>query len=119
MRNILLTLILASAAWLCAAADSAPAYPGGQEAMEKYIESSIKYPQTALDNGIEGVVTLSFTVNADGSIGAIKIVKMADPDLEQEAIRIVKEMPRWTPGETGGTPAAQTVTIPVKFSLPE
>lgn len=87
--------------------------------MEEYIASNMKYPQTSLDNGIEGVVTLEATVNTDGSIGAITIVRMLDPDLEQEAIRLVKSMPAWTPAEKGGRPVMQKVTIPVKFTLPE
>lgn len=100
-------------------ADSAPVYPGGEVAMEEYFATNMKYPATALDNGIEGVVSLEFTVKADGSIGQIKIVRMLDPDLEQEAIRLVKSMPAWTPAEVGGRPVDQKVTIPVKFNLPD
>lgn len=119
MRHLFLTLAVALTAWISASADSAPSFPGGTEALDKYIETSIKYPQPALDNGIEGIVQVSFTVNPDGSIGAIKIVRMIDPDLEQEAIRIVKNMPEWTPAEKGGQPVAHSVTIPVKFTLPQ
>lgn len=103
---------------LAAAADSTPAFPGGQEALEQYIAANIKYPKTAADNGIEGVVGVAFTVKSDGSIGTIKISRMVDPDLEQEAIRLVKNMPTWTPAEKGGVAVDETVTLPIKFTLP-
>ncbi len=100
-------------------ADSAPSFPGGEEALATYLSENMKYPKPALDNGIEGVVTVEFTVKADGSIGQIKIVRMLDPDLEQEAIRLVKQMPAWTPADKGGQAIDQTVTLPVKFALPD
>lgn len=114
-----MTLIFAVVMTATAFADSAPSFPGGQEALEKYISENMKYPKPAQDNGIEGIVTVEFTVKADGSIGQIKIARMLDPDLEQEAIRLVKQMPAWTPADKGGRAVDQTVTLPVKFVLPD
>lgn len=107
-----ITILAAASAITLTAAAATPSFPGGEEACNKYIVENIKYPQAAKDNGIEGIVNVSFTVNTDGSIGSIKIVNMIDPDLEQEAIRLVKSMPKWTPGDT-----PTTVTLPIKFSL--
>lgn len=118
MKRILLAIAL-SLGFASAFADSAPSYPGGQTAMEEYIKTNMKYPATAIDNGIEGDVGVSFTVKADGTIGAIKIVRMVDPDLEQEAIRLVKTMPKWVPAEKEGAAVDAPATIAVPFSLPD
>lgn len=119
MKKLLMTILLAGGISLAASADSTPSFPGGEAAVEQYLAENIKYPAPAAENGIEGVVTVEFTVKADGTIGQIKIVRMLDPDLEQEAIRVVKNMPAWTPAEEGGKPVDKTVTLPVKFSLPD
>lgn len=92
-------------------------FNGGEQALNSFIASNIKYPATAQENGIEGVVTLQFVVKADGSIGSIKVVRMIDPDLEAEAIRLVKSMPAWIPAEENGKAVDSTVTLPVKFTL--
>lgn len=117
MKKILPLVATALIAGNAYAAD-APSFPGGDEALQKYIQSSIVYPAAAQENGIEGVVPVAFTVNADGSIGAIKIVRMVDPDLEKEAIRIVKNMPAWIPADNGGTPVAAPARVDVRFILP-
>lgn len=104
----------------CVAAFGAtePQYPGGKEALDKYLTTNIKYPQTAIDNGIEGVVDVAFIVKADGSIGSIKIVRMVDPDLESEAIRLVKGMPSWIPAEENGSPVDSQTQVDINFVLP-
>lgn len=107
-------LLLAGAAY----AGPEPQFPGGDEALKKYLNDNMKYPQTAIDNGIEGVVDVAFIVKSDGSIGSIKIVRMVDPDLESEAIRLVKGMPAWTPADKGGTPIDAQTQVEVDFQLP-
>lgn len=99
-------------------ADSA-SYPGGDSAMQEYLTANMKYPAAAKQNGIEGVVNVSFVVKADGSIGTIKIARLIDPDLEQEAIRLVKNMPAWTPATNGGSAVDSTVEIAIPFQLSE
>lgn len=111
------TLLAAICFSLAVYADSTPQYPGGKEALDSYITSNMKYPQTAKDNGIEGAVDVAFTVKADGSIGAIKIIRMLDPDLEAEAIRLVKSMPNWIPADNGGTPVDAQTQIQINFIL--
>lgn len=106
-------------AWTSAAvAGPKPEYPGGEEALKEYIDTNLKYPQAAIDNGIEGVVDVAFIVKTDGSIGAIKIVRMVDPDLETEAIRLVKGMPAWIPADQNGTPIDAQTQVDINFVLP-
>lgn len=112
-------MIIAAAAGvsLSARAVTPPAFPGGEAAEQAYISENLKYPQAARDNGIEGVVCVLFTVKTDGSIGNIKIKRMVDPDLEGEAIRLVKGMPKWTPASDNGTPVDAPAEISVTFEL--
>lgn len=117
MKKFLMTMAaalgLATGAWALTPAS----FPGGDAAEKEYIAQNMKYPQTARDNGIEGVVCVIFTVKTDGSIGNIKIKRMVDPDLEGEAIRLVKQMPKWTPASDNGTPVESTAEIDVSFRL--
>lgn len=99
------------------AADSAPSFPGGEKALQEFIAANLKYPEMSKEMGIEGVVNVQFEVKADGSIGSIKIMRMIDPDLEQEAIRLVKTMPAWTPATSGGNPVDSTATLSIPFTL--
>lgn len=100
------------------AAGPTPEYPGGDAALKEYIATNMQYPQAAIDNGIEGVVDVAFMVKTDGSIGAIKIVRMVDPDLETEAIRLVKGMPAWIPAEQNGQPVEAQTQVDINFVLP-
>lgn len=97
---------------------SQPSFPGGDEALMQYLADNVRYPENAAEMGIEGVVTVEFTVKADGSIADAKIVRMVDPDLEEEALRLVNSMPRWTPVSDNGTPADARYSLPIKFRLP-
>lgn len=92
-------------------------FPGGAAAEKEYIAANMKYPQISKENGIEGVVSVVFTVKADGSIGNIRIKRMVDPDLEGEAIRLVKQMPAWTPASDNGTPVESTAEMNISFTL--
>ena len=113
------TLLLGLSMAACVLAATPASYPGGAAAMQKFITDNMVYPAPALNNGIEGVVTVSFSVAADGSIGTIKIVRMVDPDLEQEAIRLVKKMPAWKPAtDDAGNAVVSTVTADIPFNLP-
>ena len=115
MKKFLILIALAIPAFFANASEAS--FKGGQEALAAYLASNVHYPVTAMENGIEGVVTLQFVVKPDGSIGSIKAVRMTDPDLEAEAIRVVKGMPAWVPAEEGGKAVESTVTLPVTFRL--
>lgn len=117
MKKLLLTLLLlVGAATLYAAAT--PSFPGGKEALDKFITENLKYPPQAANNGIEGNVPLQFIVKADGTITSVKVTRMIDPDLEAEAIRLVKSMPAWEPSIQNGKPVDATATLNVEFRLP-
>lgn len=94
-----------------------PEFPGGASALMQYIASSVKYPATAQQNGIQGRVICTFTVNADGSIIDAKIDKSIDPSLDSEALRIICAMPKWKPGKQRGKPVAVEYTVPINFRL--
>lgn len=119
MKRYLIALLASAGISFAAMAADVPVYPGGEEAMTKFIKENLKYPAPAIENGVEGVVTLRITIKTDGTIGAIKVVRMVDPDLEQEAIRIAKIMPAWTPADKDGKPVEAYVDVPVSFELPQ
>lgn len=94
-----------------------PEFPGGQAAMMRWISENLRYPVIAQESGIQGRVTLQFVVNTDGSIVDIQVVRGVDPSLDREAVRVVSQMPRWSPGEQRGRPVRVRFTLPVVFRL--
>jgi len=117
MKRFLMIMAASLGMSVGAWAASPASFPGGADAEKEYIATNMKYPQMAKDNGIEGVVSVIFTVRADGTIGNIKIKRMVDPDLEAEAIRLVKQMPKWTPASDNGSPVESTAEVDVSFTL--
>ena len=94
-----------------------PTFPGGQSKMMKFLSKNIKYPVIAAENGIKGRVICEFVVNKDGQIVDVKVLRGVDSSLDKEAVRVIKKMPRWTPGEQGGKPVRTKFTLPVSFRL--
>lgn len=94
-----------------------PEFPGGKLEMNKFIATHIKYPAIAQENGIEGKVYVVFEVSPTGSVENVKVAKGVDPSLDAEAVRVVKAMPDWNPGQQRGKKVAVTVTVPVEFHL--
>lgn len=94
-----------------------PVYPGGQEALMKKIASEVRYPKIAQDNGIQGTVIGSFIVNTDGSVSDAAVVRGVDPSLDQEALRVIRTLNGWTPGEQRGRKVRVKYTVPIQFSL--
>ena len=95
----------------------APEFPGGTQALQKFITSNMEYPSDALRDSIKGRVLVQFTVEKDGSITDIEVLKHVHPLLDKEAVRIVSGMPRWIPGKHFGFPRRVRYTIPVTFRL--
>lgn len=95
----------------------APEFPGGTQALQKFITSNMEYPSDALRDSIKGRVLVQFTVEKDGSITDIEVLKHVHPLLDTEAVRIVSGMPRWIPGKHFGFPRRVRYTIPVNFRL--
>ena len=94
-----------------------PQFPGGQIAMMKYIMENMKYPEQAMKEGIQGRVTVRFIVEKDGSISDVKPVLSVHPLLNKEAVRVVKSMPKWSPGKHNGKPVRVRFNLPVMFKL--
>lgn len=94
-----------------------PQYPGGQTAMLQYMMKNIKYPKQAMKEGIQGRVTVSFIVEKDGSISNVSPIHPVHPLLDKEAIRVVKSMPKWSPGKQKGKPVRVRFNLPVMFKL--
>ena len=92
-------------------------YPGGQDELMKYIASSMKYPQDAMDNGFQGKVYVGFIVNEDGSISNVEIKRGVQESLDQEALRIIKNMPNWEPAEQDGQAIKSSYMLQVSFKL--
>ena len=97
--------------------DLDPVFPGGQAALLQYVASHIKYPTIAQENGIQGRVTVQFVVTKTGSVGTVKVVRGKDPELDKEAVRVVKSLPKFTPGKMNGHPVNVWYTLPITFKL--
>lgn len=94
-----------------------PEFPGGMEALYKYLAQNIKYPQLAKENGITGKVYVTFVVERDGSIANPKVLRDIGGGCGAEAIRVVKSMPKWTPGKQRGKAVRVQFNLPVVFNL--
>lgn len=94
-----------------------PAYPGGDIEMLKFLQSKCKYPKEPKDLGIDGVVYIEFVVGVDGSISKVTVAHGIDKHLDAEALRVVKLMPKWSPGKQRGIPVPVARIIPIKFIL--
>ncbi len=96
-----------------------PQFPGGDAALIKYLDSHIQYPPEAAKNNIQGRVILQFVVDKTGEIGEVKVVRSVDKDLDKEAVRIIKTLPKFIPGRQNGQAVAVWYTLPVTFKLPQ
>ncbi|MDD2436402.1 MAG: TonB family protein [Massilibacteroides sp.] len=97
--------------------DEMPQFPGGDAELLKYVAQNVKYPVDAQKNGIQGRVICSFVVMKDGSIQNIRVVRGVSPSLDEEAIRVISVMPRWTPGKQRGKPVNVKYTVPITFRI--
>ena len=94
-----------------------PIFPGGDAAMMKYLSENVKYPALAIKAQEQGRVVVSFTVEKDGAISDVKVARSVTPSLDAEAVRVVKAMPKWTPGKQGGQLVRVRYNVPVSFKL--
>lgn len=94
-----------------------PMFPGGDEALMGYLRDNIHYPTVAAENGVQGRVVVGFVVERDGSITDVNILRGVDPSLDREAMRVVKSMPKWTPGKQNGSAVRVKYQVPVSFRL--
>lgn len=94
-----------------------PEFPGGMSALMKFLSSNINYPVIAQENGIQGRVICNFVVEKNGSITDVQVVRGVDPSLDKEAVRVIKDMPKWAPGQQRGKSVRVRFTLPVVFRL--
>ncbi len=97
--------------------ESMPAFPGGENALNRYLAENIKYPQMAKESGIQGRVFVTFVVERDGSVTDVKVLRGIGGGCDEEAIRVVKGMPRWSAGKQRGKPVRVQFNLPIKFTL--
>lgn len=95
-----------------------PTFQGGDaNEFTKWVNSKLVYPEIAKENGVQGKVTLQFTVNTDGSVSNVKVLRGIDSSLDKEAVRVVSSSPKWKPGKQRDRPVKVTYTFPVIFQL--
>ncbi|MBQ6208332.1 MAG: M56 family metallopeptidase [Prevotella sp.] len=94
-----------------------PSFPGGNEELMKFLQTTVKYPEEATDKGIQGRVLVQFIVKSDGTVSDAKVVREVHPLLDAEALRVVKSMPKWKPGMQSGKAVNVKYVIPVTFRL--
>lgn len=97
--------------------DPMPEFKGGKEKLVEYISNNVKYPKTSRKDKVEGKVLVSFIVAADGTIVEAKILKGVRHDLDNEALRVVRKMPKWEPGKQHGKAIQVSYTLPINFRL--
>lgn len=97
--------------------ETMPEFPGGQQALFKYLNESVKYPVIAQENNIQGRVIVQFVVERDGSVTDVQVVRSVDPSLDKEAKRVISSMPKWSPGKQRGKAVRVKYTVPVNFKL--
>ena len=94
-----------------------PAFPGGEDKMQEFIKKNVKYPDMSVQMGDQGKIYVRFVVEKDGSITNVSIARGVTPELDKEAMRVVKMMPNWSPGKQRARPVRTNVVIPIVFKL--
>lgn len=125
MKKLFLSLLILLPLYMAAeqeavfkVVDQMPQFPGGIKALYNYLRASVRYPDQAARYGIEGRVITQFTVNTDGTITDIEIVRSGgDPSLDKEAVRVIKAMPKWIPGRSKGQPVRAKYSMPINFNM--
>lgn len=98
--------------------DVYPRYPGGDEARLFYLRRHVNYPKEAVDKGIHGTIVVVFVIEPDGSVSNVKILQGIGGGCDEEAARVTREMPRWSPGKRSGKPVRVMVKMPIVFGMP-
>jgi protein TonB len=94
-----------------------PEFPGGEEALYKYLSENIKYPVMAKNNKVEGRVYITFVIEKDGTVSDAKVLRSVNEELDAEALRVINAMPKWKPGMQQGVPVRVQYNIPISFKL--
>ena len=99
------------------AVEQMPQFPGGEAALMKYLQSHINYPPMAAEMNVQGKVIVQFVVDKTGKVGEVKVVRSVDKELDREAARVCKSLPKFTPGRQNGQAVSVWYTLPVNFKL--
>ena len=94
-----------------------PEFPGGMQKLAEYLAKNIKYPQMARESGIQGKVFITFVVEPDGSVSNVQVLRSLGGGCDEEAVRVVKSMPKWKPGKQRGKAVRVSYNLPVNFKL--
>lgn len=94
-----------------------PSFPGGEEARIRYLTDNLRYPQMAREAGIQGTVFVTFVVERDGSVTDVRVLRGIGGGCDEEAVRVVRNMPRWQPGRQRGQPVRVQFNMPIRFVL--
>ncbi len=120
----ILLIVANNAAWAVTGSETQkkdkivmPKFPTGQRGLQKYILDEVKFPAEARRSGIVGEVVIGFTVEANGVITGVRVVRSVSPVLDAEAIRVIKNMPDWKPGKKNGKKVRTELTIPINFKV--
>ena len=97
--------------------ENEPEYPGGEDAMYKFLTKNLQYPKTAIEKNIEGIVIVEFVVEKDGKLSNIKVIRSVSPELDSEAVRVISKMPKWKPGTQRGKKVRSTFRLPINFQM--
>ena len=97
--------------------DQMPEFPGGLSELKNFLSKNVRYPKLAQKAGVEGRVLAQFVVEKDGSVNNVKVVKHVNQELDAEAVRVIKSMPKWKPGIKNGAPVRVRYTLPISFRL--
>ncbi len=95
----------------------APQFPGGEDSLHHYISSQVRYPKEAQDNQIQGTVYVGLMINEDGSVSDVRIMRGIGGGCDEEAMRIISMMPKWTPAQNKGKPTKVEMCLPVRFIM--
>lgn len=94
-----------------------PEFPGGDLALRQFLANAVKYPVIAQENGIQGKVYVSFVIDETGNIASVDLLRGVDISLDNEALRVVRALPKWKPGKQGGKPVKVRFSVPIHFEL--
>ena len=94
-----------------------PSYPGGTEALHKFLMTNLQYPTEAKKKGIQGIVLVQYVIDSKGNVKQAKVMRGVSPELDQEALRLTNMIKGWKPATQNGKPISRVVTMPIKFSL--
>ena len=94
-----------------------PSFPGGDQAMTKYLVENIRYPEVAQKNGIQGSIFITFVVEEDGNLSDIKVLRGIGGGCDEEAVRVIESMPKWKPGKQRGKAVRVQFNMPIMFKL--